>query len=155
MSSLYRNLTFEVSARTQNLFKPKPHKKLVYIHIPKCGGVSISKALKACYATWDPRDLNLYNLDLEACYSAAQRITGRPLEVDDPEVSKLRQELLLYGMSSPKVELVKGHCMFSLLAYQAFHKDYDFVVMLRDLLNDGFQTTFIIDTSHLIWRKPI
>ena len=132
MSSLYQNLVFEVNARTQNLFKPKPNKKLVYIHIPKCGGVSISKALKACYAKWNPRDSNLYRLNLVACYDAAQRMSGRPLDVDDPEVSKLRQELLIYGMSLPKVEFVSGHCMFSSLAYQAFHKDYDFVVMLRD-----------------------
>jgi hypothetical protein len=104
----------------------------VYIHIPKCGGVSVSKALKSCYINWNLRDSNLCRLFSEACLESAQTLTGKSLEAHDSAVIKFREKLLLYGMSQPQVEYISGHFLFSAAAYQAFHNEYTFVTMLRD-----------------------
>jgi hypothetical protein len=132
MNSLLQNLTFEVSARTRNLIEPKLKQKLVYIHIPKCGGVAISKALKACYINWNIRDSNLYKLSPKACHESAEKLRKKSLNVYDPAVIKFCEKLLLYGMFQPRIEYISGHFSFSIVAYQAFHHEYSFVTMLRD-----------------------
>ncbi|MDJ0662363.1 MAG: sulfotransferase family 2 domain-containing protein [Crocosphaera sp.] len=132
MNSLVQNISFELSARTRNLIQPTLKQKLIYIHIPKCGGVSLSKALKACYVTINIRDSNLYKLNSEACQKVAQTLEEKPLTVFDPTVIKLRQELLLYGMSQPNVNYISGHFLFSNIAHEAFHDQYQFITMLRD-----------------------
>ncbi|MEL7502236.1 MAG: sulfotransferase family 2 domain-containing protein [Cyanobacteria bacterium J06554_6] len=127
-----QSIIFEITARLQRLLVPRLDHRVVYIHIPKYGGVSVSKALKACYASLNLRDDNLYKLDSVACLNAAQSNVGRPLRVGHPSVSRLRELLLLYGMSQAQAQYISGHFQFSSVAYEQFKHEYAFVTILRD-----------------------
>jgi len=132
MKLTQQTLIFEVSNRLRSLFVPRFDRKIAYIHIPKCGGVSISKALKACYISPNLRDDTLYKLDSVACLKASQAITNEPLQVGHPEVTRLREALLMYGMSQNQVRYISGHFQFSLAAYHQFQHEYGFLTVLRD-----------------------
>ncbi|NEP24461.1 sulfotransferase family 2 domain-containing protein [Moorena sp. SIO3I6] len=135
MNDLFNSIFLEVSARTSNLFQGSLKENIVFIHIPKCGGSSISKALKSCYATWDIRDRNLCHLDAAASLKAAQKLIDRDLSssrVDDPVVLKLRENLLVYFMCRENVNYITGHLVFSSVAHRHFQENYAFITILRD-----------------------
>lgn len=132
MNNLSQAITFEISSRLQGSISPRLQQKIAYIHIPKCGGVSLSKAIKACYVNWNVRDESLYKLDSEAAQRAMETVENQPLTTHDSRVVSFRQNLLLYGMAQPQVKYISGHFLFSNVAYDAFKDQYAFVTMLRD-----------------------
>lgn len=132
MNPVLQEILFESSTRTKNLTRPKLDKRIAFIHIPKCGGVSLTKAIKACYSTWDVRDKNLYDLDSVASLKAAECIASKQLATYDPAVIRFRQSLLIYAMAQPDVKYIRGHFLFSNLAAQQFGDSISFVTMLRD-----------------------
>lgn len=132
MKSILKEIIFESSTRAKNLTRPKLDKRIAFIHIPKCGGASLSKAIKTCYATWDIRDTELYGLNAVAALKAAECIAGHPLETYDPAVIRFRQNLFIYAMSQPHIKYIRGHYLFSNIAAQQFGDSISFVTMLRD-----------------------
>ena len=124
-----------LAARTVNLWKQSPE-KIFYLHIPKCGGTSITNAIQACYYKWSLSDtLNFFSLNASASWKTAEIFTDMELSsdiVNDKAVMNLREELLIYYMSQRHIEYIGGHFGFSLKAYQQFHHEYAFITILRN-----------------------
>lgn len=124
------------SARTHNLLNGCLEDKILYYHIPKCGGTSIRKALKSCYLSWDPRTSSrLFVLNAAASFHAAQKNAEQDLSTDtadDYSILKLREKLLLYYMYQNKINFISGHFVFSETAYQNFSDKYSCITILRD-----------------------
>ncbi len=135
-NALLKEYLPSVSIKTQNQLKGCLEDKILYYHIPKCGGTSIRKALKSCYLDWDPRNQShLFILNAGASFHAAQKSVDQNLSIDtadDYSVLKLRESLLLYNLYQSKIKFISGHFAFSETAYQSFSDQYSCITILRD-----------------------
>lgn len=124
-------------ARSSNLFQGSLKQKTFYLHIPKCGGISIRKAIKSCYLSLDIlQDRYLTDLPSTAAFNAAQisaNQTGYASDTtNDYEVLKFRENLLLYYMCQSQIKFISGHFTFSATAYQYFSDKFAFITVLRN-----------------------
>lgn len=106
----------------------------VFLHVPKCGGTSVSEAL---YATV-PLHRKIGILDSPSIRSAmAIQHTGQDdLSWHDEgpnadAITQFREALVLMHMSH-QATLIHGHFLFSEAAWQHFGDRYRFVTILRD-----------------------
>ncbi len=131
--SFFSSLSLE---RTANLFRGCLKDRIFYLHIPKCGGTSINKALQACYHKWTLGDTaNFFSLNHPASWETAQvlnDLTLPPDTVDDQAVMNLREELLIYYMSQEHIAYIGGHFRFSERAYKSFGDRYSYLTILRN-----------------------
>lgn len=122
---------------------------VVLIHVPKCGGVSLHRAMRRHYPMKQSRVSSV------ATVHAMELVHGFDAAVSHgyEEVLKFREQLLLYYMSDGR-PFISGHCTFSALAHRAFGEVYKFVTVLRDpvarFLSSYFYNLKQADTSP--WR---
>lgn len=107
----------------------------VFMHVPKCGGTSVSEAL---YATV-PMSRRVGVIDAISTRRATTLMhadTTEPFLYHDDlptgvEVYKLREQILLTHMAW-NTELIHGHIIFSKKAYKHFGDHYRFITLLRE-----------------------
>jgi hypothetical protein len=112
-------------------------RRIVFHHVPKCGGTSVGRSLRRAYSlsqgTVTPEE------SFKA-FSAFARRTDR-----EPSISnelEFREIMLLYLLYSD-VRCVSAHVPFSDIAHDIFHGKYLFVTLLRDPV-----ARFV---SHYLW----
>ena len=100
--------------------------RVVFHHVPKCGGTSVARALRKRYL------LSQATIDPEASFRALEAFSGgqdrQALLVD---VLDLREQMLLYHLFDD-VHCVSSHVRFSQPAYERFGARYKFVTILRE-----------------------
>ena len=87
----------------------------VFLHIPKCGGTSVTRAINRKFA---PEAIH---------HLAATRVSSK-LELD---LMSYRENLLLYHLAKEDCRLVTGHYNWSDRAYRLFGDEWKFVTVLR------------------------
>jgi hypothetical protein len=92
--------------------------KVFFLHIPKCGGTSVTRAINSKFA---PE--NIQHLDVLASTRVARSL--------DLDLMTYRENLLFYYMAMDSCRLVSGHFNWSDRAYQLFGEDWKFVTVLR------------------------
>lgn len=109
--------------------------RIFFQHIPKCGGTSVGRAIRAQYHRFDFRaERQVSQLDVEAANRAATlRGGGTPTWnlADDRVLLEAREDLLLYELGRGANFYVGGHFPFSEAAWEEFGKEYAFLTMLR------------------------
>lgn len=100
--------------------------RVVFHHVPKCGGTSVALALRKRYI------LSQGTVKPQESFEAFQMFTGR----DDREamlrdVLDLREQMLLYLLAED-VRCVSAHVRFSAAAHRHFAPRYKFVTILRE-----------------------
>jgi len=93
--------------------------RIFFLHLPKCGGVSLNRALSRAFGPH-----NLAALDPTAGRRAAE-LLGEPYE-------EYRSSLLWYYMSMQGVNVVTGHFSWSDEVYNRFCEEWTYVTLLRD-----------------------
>lgn len=132
-----------LTAKLNNLLYGAVKEKIFYLHVHKCGGVSIEQAIKACYNTLDlAKQRQVYHLlDSKASFNSIQKLVRQsdcPFDrsllenTDDYLELKFREGLLMYYMSQENIDYIGGHFSFSNTVYQHFANQYSFVTVLRD-----------------------
>lgn len=133
--------TFDaVTAIGNNLFSGSLKEKIFYLHIYKCGGTSISQAIKSCYYNLESlKSYPVFHLNREAAFNAYQTsIKHNSFLFNQDQVDgdylkwKLQEYLLLYYMGQEHINYIAGHFSFSAIAYQHFSDKYKFITVLRD-----------------------
>lgn len=121
-------------ARADNLIKGSLKENIVFVHVPKCGGNSISSAIHNRYKTFSPRSSRgLVNINAAASLKSAKSFYGsEPLENDYCDVLRCRELLLGYFLNLDDTRFVSGHICFSKLYYEEFKYKYVFITVLRD-----------------------
>lgn len=145
-------------ARSSNIFQGTLKQKTFFLHIPKCGGVSIRKAIKSCYVSFDIlQDKYLTDLPSTAAFNAAQisaKQTCLSSDVtDDYQILKFRESLLLYFMCQSDTKYIAGHFTFSAIAYQSFFDKFAFVTILRNPVKRWISAYFYNRYKKLGHRK--
>ncbi|MCF7992564.1 MAG: sulfotransferase family 2 domain-containing protein [Thiohalocapsa sp.] len=111
--------------RTRLLDKLSPQ-RVVFHHVPKCGGTSVGAALRRRYF------LSQATVRPEQSFLAYQAFTGRAdreqLLVD---VIGFRQQMMLYWLFED-VRCISLHVPFSNAAYERFGDRYTFITILRE-----------------------
>jgi hypothetical protein len=114
----------------------RPSEKIFFLHIPKCGGVSVGQAIAVKYLSLNLRnDSGVINLNAPVSRQVVEATEGLhyPHDTDDDyPLLNFREKLLLYFMAQPNSRFISGHFLFSKIAYQKHGGKFSFVTILRD-----------------------
>lgn len=100
--------------------------RVVFHHVPKCGGTSVGRALRKRYL------LSQTSIGPEESFRAVEAFTGSSdREALLVEVLDFREQMLLYHLFED-VHCIAAHVRFSLAAHERFRSKYKFVTILRD-----------------------
>lgn len=102
------------------LFVRRPPFRLVFHHLPKCGGTSVHQAIRRCFPL-DPR------IEVRIAADASARTadqTGQTLFA-------VREGLLLYHMTLPRTAYISGHIPFSERVFQEYADQWSFITIIR------------------------
>lgn len=125
-----------LTTRITNTFTNRIFEKIFFLHIPKCGGVSIGQAIAEKYLSLDPRnDRGIVNLNAPVSRQVIETTEGLnyPYDTDDDyPILNFREKLLLYYMAQSSSRFISGHFLFSNIAYMRFGEKFSFVTVLRD-----------------------
>lgn len=114
--------------------QPRLRRDIFFLHVPKCGGSSITDAIRQHYLTMDPRDDHkIGHLHPHAALTTA-RTLGQP-QID------FNRDILPYFLGQD-YRYVFGHFAFNQAAYDAFKDKYAFVTLLRDPVKRWFSLYF-------------
>lgn len=116
--------------KTNNLFRRSLKDNIIFLHVPKCGGMSVDYAIRRHYRKKD----RLVTINASASTNAANLISQINFPYgtsDDYPILKLRENLLLYYMSQ-NMKYISGHFGFSEIGYRKFLGGYTFITILRD-----------------------
>jgi hypothetical protein len=103
--------------------------RIFFLHLPKCGGMSVNRAMSRAFGAQ-----RLAVLNPTASWRAAE-IRGK-----DP--MDYRTSLLFYYMSMKDVNVITGHFSWCDDAYEHFSKDWTYVTILRDPVRRWFSHYF-------------
>ena len=115
------------------LFKKNSRNRILYIHIPKCGGNSIDSAFKKHF-----RPNSVFKEDSVASNKGAENyfkniVSSQQLSIENNfYLQKYREAILLYSMYLEKYYYISGHFSFSDPVYDLFKNQYRFVTILRN-----------------------
>jgi len=122
--------------RIANTFSNRISENIFYLHIPKCGGVSIGQAIASKYLSLDLRnDRGIVNLNAPVSRQVIETTEGLnyPYETnDDFPILHFREKLLLYFMAQSSSIFISGHFIFSNNAYKMYGDKFKIITVLRD-----------------------
>ncbi len=109
------------------------HKPCVFMHVPKCGGTSVSEALYATVPLY--RKIGILDSPSIRRALAIQHTNNDDLSYHDEganaeTTTKFREALVLVHMAH-QATLIHGHFLWSEAAWEHFGRHYQFVTILR------------------------
>ena len=115
--------------------------RVVFHHLPKCGGTSVYRAIRLHYVT------SYAYLDLTATYRALDSLYPglAPDELLRRTVTFREEQFLTHLFLDRR--LIAGPIPFSVQAHRLFHERYRFITTLRDPVSFFFSTYFWNRTS--------
>jgi hypothetical protein len=100
-------------------------KKVMYVHVPKCGGSSVGMAIKNSFGYW----ANLQQKGLNWINTGASNQAAKLVEIP---INDFRQKLLIYFLSQKNSRFVTGHVTINHEILEAFGGQWNFISILRE-----------------------
>ncbi|MFO8182818.1 MAG: sulfotransferase family 2 domain-containing protein [Candidatus Aegiribacteria sp.] len=101
-----------------------PGTRIAFVHVPKCGGSSLTVALKTAIG---------FHVQIPGRSSAAlaHEAASRTAEILDRDYNRLCADLLLYYLADRRLRFIAGHWPVRDAAFEEFSEEWDFVLLLR------------------------
>jgi hypothetical protein len=114
-----------------------------FLHVPKCGGTSVTAALSVAYGIRSGMRIDLRGNIHHSSFSWLHPVSSRiGAECLGSTLHKHREHILLYLMGLPSQKLISGHFQFSEAAYQKYHGQYTFITLIRDPVERWYSQYF-------------
>jgi hypothetical protein len=98
---------------------------ICFTHVPKCGGISISRAIaRQAFSLQERMILTNFNVDLVGSRDGAAAL--------GMDMMELRTHALAYSLGSPRCKFAAGHVGAPPALVRAFEHRWSFVTVLRD-----------------------
>jgi len=114
--------------------KGRLQEKIFFMHLPKCGGSSIARAIQNAYGFRGRLKQWMFGISPGSSHQAAD-LLGMPTHI-------YRELLLLYAMGHPQYRFIKGHVQYSEAAFEAFGDSWKFITVFRDPVSKWFSEYF-------------
>lgn len=129
------NSKYKYLSSLNSLLPQTANSKIFFLHMPKCGGTSIYRAIRDSYGFIEKaHGRNIFGLDPVASLKSS-KIVGEPLR-------EHRERLLLYHMSKESQRLIYGHFFYSQASFDAYGSDWNFITILRNPVSKWFSQYF-------------
>ena len=115
-------------------FFKKTHTPVVYIHVPKCGGTSISHAIR------DSQPKSLFGKSRNFQLKPVK--TKRDADAAGKDLFEHREEIFIKELKSKKHDFLTGHTRCVPEVKNEFDHSYHFVTLLRDPVERWFSNYF-------------
>ena len=117
------------------LYAGNLREKIFFMHVPKCAGTSISRAIRNGYGFSKAQgSKSFFQLDAAASLKASQILGFKEL--------KFLENLLIYNMSVSSRKYIDGHFVYSDKAFKEFGEEWKFVTLLRHPVSKWFSKYF-------------
>ena len=103
--------------------------RIFFLHLPKCGGVSVNMAMRRAFGAQKVDGLNP---------NASRRVAERR----GKDLRRFRTSLLFYYMAVENVNVISGHFSWNDDVYEQFSKKWAYVTVLRDPIRRWFSHYF-------------
>ncbi|PSO83052.1 MAG: hypothetical protein BRC41_12785 [Cyanobacteria bacterium QH_9_48_43] len=103
--------------------------RIFFLHLPKCGGVSVNMAMRRAFGAQKVDGLNP---------NASRRVAERR----GKDLRRFRTSLLFYYMAMENVNVISGHFSWNDDVYEQFSKKWAYVTVLRDPIRRWFSHYF-------------
>lgn len=121
-----KHLYRRVVAARHSLADKLHGRNVVFVHIPKCGGTSISRGLRRAYY------LSQIQMGAEETKEALALVENTASEQEIWQKMPKYRSFLAYYLLLKKTKCLVGHIHFENALYERFHDEYAFMTMLRD-----------------------
>lgn len=128
----YPNLRRLIAPREKQLKRIED--KIFFLHIPKCGGSSLTQAIRNTYGDWSQQQRVCFELNGNSARKCSQLF-----EEDNQEY---RKKILAYAMSVEQYNYVTGHFAYSNRIFQEFADKWHFITLLRQPVAQWFSQYF-------------
>lgn len=100
-------------------------KKVMYVHVPKCGGSSVGMAIKNSFGYW----ANLQRKGLKWINTGG---SNEASDLTSIPIKEFRQQLLIYYLCQKNSRFVTGHVTVNSKILETFSDQWNFVTILRE-----------------------
>ena len=107
-------------------------KKIAFVHIAKCGGISIDTALRACFANPKQRRIDRDFSLLSSMSSFKKEINSIDSACDFSEYHAYKLQNLFNQFLALNWQYVSGHVAINSNILSQYRAEYAFITMLRD-----------------------
>lgn len=118
----------------RQLLTKKTKPKVFFLHIPKCGGVSLNQAIRNSYGNRAKQAEYCFSLDGNAARKCSQLL--------EDERNEYRKKILAYVMTSDRYRYIHGHFAYSEKIFQEFGSEWNFITLLRHPVAQWFSQYF-------------